>query len=197
MTRSLFEMTAVVARRYSGGPGAACVGHAHDLAARSRIPTCILHRARVREHTTYERPVYHSKPPPEKEWPPHSVKRVTFIYESSPKMTPIVCEVDEECHTLLDVMERSEISVEASCDGIAACSTCHCYLDQDDFQLFPIPGDHEEDMLELAADVDQKRSRLGCQVELHTARRKDISVRVIIPKNVNNLMDFIPFEDPK
>mmetsp|Transcript_18632 Transcript_18632/g.46514 ORF Transcript_18632/g.46514 Transcript_18632/m.46514 type:complete len:302 (-) Transcript_18632:250-1155(-) len=126
----------------------------------------------------------------------------------------------EKVETLLDVFKYHEVEgIEAACDGIAACSTCHCYLHPDDFKRFPPPEDHELDMLELAANPVEGRSRLACQVDLRDydvdgagtgasrrggknvqkqAARKDIiKLRVIVPQESNNLMDFIPFEDPK
>ncbi|WP_037143753.1 2Fe-2S iron-sulfur cluster-binding protein [Rhodococcoides fascians] len=53
----------------------------------------------------------------------------------------------------------------AECGGMAACSTCHCYIDSEWLdKLVPI-DDMEEGMLEIAIEPDE-RSRLSCQIKL-------------------------------
>ncbi len=175
------------------------------------------------------RPIYHQYPPDAKELPPHKFESIIFTYEVSNQKD--VCAVSADSKTLLDVMEEYEIPVEAACDGIAACSTCHCWLTEDDWKKFPPPEDSEIDMLELAAGYIEGRSRLGCQLELwqgsnrqagdsgvevvekkgdgagsaektgrtiqHDVAGDLTSLTVQIPRDTNNLMDFIPFEDNK
>jgi len=58
--------------------------------------------------------------------------------------------------------------IECACGGIAACSTCHIYVDPSCGELFPAPEEAEVDMLDLAADPTEN-SRLGCQLVLTEA----------------------------
>ena len=44
-----------------------------------------------------------------------------------------------------------------------ACSTCHVIVDPADFARLPPASEDEEDMLDLAFDL-QETSRLGCQL---------------------------------
>ena len=65
---------------------------------------------------------------------------------------------------LKDIMEREPdlaTYMMCACRGIAACSTCHVYVEEPDPTLLPPPLDMELDMLDLAARLDEKRSRLG------------------------------------
>ena len=53
----------------------------------------------------------------------------------------------------------------AECGGMAACSTCHCYIDAEWLDRLDPIDDMEEGMLEVAIDPDE-RSRLSCQITL-------------------------------
>ncbi|MFB2587045.1 2Fe-2S iron-sulfur cluster-binding protein [Herbiconiux liukaitaii] len=64
----------------------------------------------------------------------------------------------------------------AECGGMAACSTCHCYINREWLDRLQPMDDMEEGMLEIAIDPDD-RSRLSCQVTL-TAELDGISVTV-------------------
>ncbi|NTW38402.1 MAG: 2Fe-2S iron-sulfur cluster binding domain-containing protein [Cellulomonadaceae bacterium] len=53
----------------------------------------------------------------------------------------------------------------AECGGMAACSTCHCYVDRAWLDKLDPMDDMEQGMLEIAVDPDD-RSRLSCQIAL-------------------------------
>ncbi len=64
---------------------------------------------------------------------------------------------------LLDVAQAAGQPLEGTCEGQMACSTCHVIVDPDDFDRLKEPTEDEEDMLDLAFDL-QETSRLGCQI---------------------------------
>ncbi|CAD7932919.1 unnamed protein product [Amoebophrya sp. A120] len=135
---------------------------------------------------------------------PHKVKTIEVTFpgqENNPSAKPLIKQVDQLNHKrLVQVFQEyeTEIPVEAACDGIAACSTCHCYIHEEDYKLFPEPDYAELDMLDLAADPVEGRSRLACQMKLHEFKGGENGrIRLTLPRYCNNLMDFIPFEDPK
>ncbi len=78
--------------------------------------------------------------------------------------------------TLLDVARLHDVAIEGACGGSMACATCHVVVEEAWFDRLPEPSAEEEDMLDLAAEV-QGTSRLGCQVRL-TAALDGLTVRV-------------------
>jgi ferredoxin len=81
---------------------------------------------------------------------------------------------------LLEVAHRSGIDIEGACGGQCACATCHVILPHDLYSKCPEPNDEENDMLDLAADVESS-SRLGCQVKVS---HEFEGVEVKLPKSV-------------
>jgi ferredoxin len=67
--------------------------------------------------------------------------------------------------TLLDVAHEFGIDIEGACGGQCACATCHVILPVPLYKDLPSASDEENDMLDLAADL-QPTSRLGCQVRV-------------------------------
>jgi 2Fe-2S ferredoxin len=65
--------------------------------------------------------------------------------------------------SILEVARKNDIDIEGACEGSLACSTCHIVVDPDHFDRLPEITEDEEDMLDLAFDL-QKTSRLGCQI---------------------------------
>ena len=65
------------------------------------------------------------------------------------------------------IQEHPELNamMECSCDGNAACSTCHVIVEPTFFSKMDKPDEFEMDMIDLAYDP-QETSRLGCQVFL-------------------------------
>lgn len=66
---------------------------------------------------------------------------------------------------LLDIAQADGQPLEGTCEGQMACSTCHVHIDPEDFGKLPPVQEMEDDMLDLAADVD-RYSRLACQIWL-------------------------------
>jgi 2Fe-2S ferredoxin len=78
--------------------------------------------------------------------------------------------------SILDAAEQAGIELPHNCGGVAACTTCHVWIEAGFDSLSEI-GDREDDKLNEAAGLTQT-SRLGCQ-----ARVSDEDVVVRIPGN--------------
>jgi 2Fe-2S ferredoxin len=63
----------------------------------------------------------------------------------------------------LEIAHRNSVDIEGACEGSLACSTCHVIVDGEWFGKLTKPTEDEEDMLDLAFDL-QETSRLGCQL---------------------------------
>ena len=76
--------------------------------------------------------------------------------------------------------------LEGTCEGQMACSTCHVIVARDWFGKLPDAREEEEDMLDLAVDV-QATSRLSCQIDL--TQELD-GIEVTIPSDSNDAQGF-------
>lgn len=65
--------------------------------------------------------------------------------------------------SVLEIAHRHGVDIEGACEGSLACSTCHVIVEGDWFAKLAKPTEDEEDMLDLAFDL-QETSRLGCQI---------------------------------
>lgn len=65
--------------------------------------------------------------------------------------------------SVLEIAHRHGVDIEGACEGSLACSTCHVIVDSAWFPKLAKPTEDEEDMLDLAFDL-QETSRLGCQI---------------------------------
>jgi 2Fe-2S ferredoxin len=65
--------------------------------------------------------------------------------------------------SVLEIAHRHDVDIEGACEGSLACSTCHVVVDPSWFAKLASPTEDEEDMLDLAFDL-QETSRLGCQL---------------------------------
>ncbi len=65
--------------------------------------------------------------------------------------------------SVLEIAHRHGVDIEGACEGSLACSTCHVIVDGAWFAKLAKPTEDEEDMLDLAFDL-QETSRLGCQL---------------------------------
>ena len=65
--------------------------------------------------------------------------------------------------SVLEIAHRHGVDIEGACEGSLACSTCHVIVDASWFTRLVNPTEDEEDMLDLAFDL-QETSRLGCQI---------------------------------
>lgn len=82
--------------------------------------------------------------------------------------------------SLLDVAHKFGIDIEGACGGQCACATCHVILPSTLFSILKAASDDENDMLDLAADV-QPTSRLGCQVRV---TEEFENVEIMLPESV-------------
>lgn len=78
--------------------------------------------------------------------------------------------------TLLAVAQAAGMSLEGTCEGQMACSTCHVIVAGEWFDKLAAAVPDEEDMLDLAAGV-ARTSRLACQIVL-TDALDGIEVRI-------------------
>ena len=67
--------------------------------------------------------------------------------------------------SLMEVARDNDLEIEGTCGGSISCCTCHVIIDKDWFPIVGGPNPDEEDMLDLAVDL-QPTSRLGCQIEV-------------------------------
>ena len=65
--------------------------------------------------------------------------------------------------SVLEIAHKHGVDIEGACEGSLACSTCHVIVDGGWFPRLAEPTEDEEDMLDLAFDL-QETSRLGCQI---------------------------------
>ena len=65
--------------------------------------------------------------------------------------------------SVLEIAHKHGVDIEGACEGSLACSTCHVIVDSSWFGKLAKPTEDEEDMLDLAFDL-QETSRLGCQI---------------------------------
>ncbi|AFN56335.1 ferredoxin [Zymomonas mobilis] len=86
---------------------------------------------------------------------------VLFIDQQQKKIT---CQA-EKGDKLLDVIHKAGLPIEGTCEGALTCATCHVVIEADNFRQLEVASDIEEDMLDLAFDVEPT-SRLACQVYL-------------------------------
>jgi 2Fe-2S ferredoxin len=78
--------------------------------------------------------------------------------------------------SILDAAWDADVDLPHNCGGVAACTTCHVWIEQGLDSLSEI-GEREDDKLDEAAGL-KPSSRLGCQ-----ARVSDADVVVRIPGN--------------
>ncbi|KAG6925993.1 ferredoxin 1 like [Chelydra serpentina] len=93
--------------------------------------------------------------------PASDVVNVVFI-DRSGRRIPVQGRVGED---VLRLAQRHDIELEGACEASLACSTCHVYVSQELVDKLPVPDEREEDMLDLAPQL-QENSRLGCQIIL-------------------------------
>ena len=65
--------------------------------------------------------------------------------------------------SLMEVAHKFDIDIEGACEGSLACATCHVIVQPSWYERLEAPSEDEEDMLDLAFDL-QQTSRLGCQI---------------------------------
>ncbi len=70
--------------------------------------------------------------------------------------------------SVLEIAHRHGVDIEGACEGSLACATCHVIVQGEWFAKLADKTDDEEDMLDLAFDL-QETSRLGCQIVMTDA----------------------------
>ena len=64
----------------------------------------------------------------------------------------------------LRLAQRYDVPMEGACEASLACTTCHCYVEDDEhFDKIPEATEEEEDLLDKAPFLSTN-SRLGCQI---------------------------------
>lgn len=85
--------------------------------------------------------------------------KMTFVHRDGTRQ-----EVDAPMGlSVLEIAHKHGVDIEGACEGSLACSTCHVIVDPEWFGKLVSPTEDEEDMLDLAFDL-QETSRLGCQL---------------------------------
>lgn len=87
--------------------------------------------------------------------------RINFV-DAEGKRTTIEGKAGD---SVLNAAQSGGIDIEGACEGSMACSTCHVIVQDPWFDKLPDPSEEEDDMLDLAFDL-QETSRLGCQIVL-------------------------------
>lgn len=67
--------------------------------------------------------------------------------------------------TLLEVAERSGVSIFGGCGGAGVCGSCHVFIDQAFVDKLSAPTNEEQDLLEILPN-GRINSRLACQVKV-------------------------------
>jgi 2Fe-2S ferredoxin len=75
--------------------------------------------------------------------------------------------------SILDAADDAGLDLPHNCGGVAACTTCHVWIEQGLDSLSEI-GEREDDKLNEAAGL-QPNSRLGCQAKVSS---EDVVVRL-------------------
>ena len=86
----------------------------------------------------------------------------------------------------MEVGQAAGMPLEGTCEGQMACSTCHVIVAREWFDKLQPAVEDEEDLLDLAADV-QATSRLACQILL-TEELDGIEIRM--PSDSNDAQRF-------
>jgi 2Fe-2S ferredoxin len=86
--------------------------------------------------------------------------KITYIDHSGMSVT-----ADAEVgSTVMEAAIANDVpGILATCGGACACATCHVYIDDAWWEKLSERSDDEEDMLDIAHDV-QPTSRLSCQI---------------------------------
>ena len=70
--------------------------------------------------------------------------------------------------TLMEILREHKLPIKAECGGACCCATCHVYVDPKWLNKLPEISDDEEEMLDMAPDVNEN-SRLSCQIVIDEA----------------------------
>ena len=68
--------------------------------------------------------------------------------------------------SLMVTLRDAGLPIEAACGGCCSCATCHVYVNEGWREKVGPRGDTENELLSMAAFMDESASRLACQIEL-------------------------------
>jgi len=88
------------------------------------------------------------------------VVRMRFVLKKTGEAVNCEARVGDN---VLRLAQRNDVPLEGACEGVTACSTCHCIFEPDLFDTLPEASEREEDMLDQAFGLTET-SRLGCQL---------------------------------
>jgi ferredoxin len=76
---------------------------------------------------------------------------------------------------LMEAIRLNELSIKATCGGMAMCATCNCIVLSD--HELPEMQEAEEEMLDEAMVLDIEGSRLSCQIPI-TEELEGLKIRL-------------------
>jgi 2Fe-2S ferredoxin len=76
-------------------------------------------------------------------------------------------EVDVGKNVMSTCRDHDFSEVLAECGGSALCATCHVYIDEAQVDVFSLPNEVENQMLEFVASERRPTSRLSCQLTIN------------------------------
>ena len=107
------------------------------------------------------------------------MSKVTFHHASA---DADVLDVDAGTSLMRAAVHHGVRGIVGECGGQAMCATCHVYVREPYLDALPAMSEDEEEMLECtAAERDERRSRLGCQLTLGAAAGGIEEVEVDVP----------------
>ncbi len=68
--------------------------------------------------------------------------------------------------TVMETLRDAGLPVEAICGGCCSCATCHVYVAPSWLPAVGPRNDSEDELLQLATHLDDKHSRLSCQIRI-------------------------------
>lgn len=78
-----------------------------------------------------------------------------------------VIDLDRPERIMQAALKNNVPGIVGECGGQAMCATCHVYVRDEYVDALPQIGEDEEEMLDVTAcERDDRRSRLGCQVQV-------------------------------
>ncbi|WBL19213.1 2Fe-2S iron-sulfur cluster-binding protein [Citricoccus sp. NR2] len=102
----------------------------------------------------------------------------TITYHQPDGQTQVL-ELDQPERIMQAALKNSVPGIVGECGGQAMCATCHVYVREEYLDALPEISEDEEEMLEVtASERDERRSRLGCQIEVGGPGLESIEVDV-------------------
>lgn len=86
--------------------------------------------------------------------------KITFITHDGAQH---VVDADTGASVMNAAIDSLVPGIDADCGGECSCATCHVYVNADWMDTVGVPGDREEEMLDLNPERESN-SRLSCQI---------------------------------